>query len=216
MVDTAGQPARKDEPDAEAVAAFLRAHPEFLAERSDLYRVLVPPVRVHGDVLADHMAAMLRAERARGVVLAERVDGVLAAGRAAAGLAQRVQAAVLALMRASDPSDCITAELPGLLAVDAVTLCAEDGEGGRTVPPGTVASLLDGRDVLFRDAPDDAAVLHGEAAGLAARDALVRVPGDGPPALLALAAREPACLDPRQGAGPLAFLGAAVAAVLGR
>ncbi|WP_048863433.1 hypothetical protein, partial [Acidisphaera rubrifaciens] len=84
MVDTAGQPARKDEPDAEAVAAFLRAHPEFLAERSDLYRVLAPPVRVHGDVLADHMAAMLRAERARGVVLAERVDGVLAAGRAAA------------------------------------------------------------------------------------------------------------------------------------
>jgi hypothetical protein len=67
--------------DSGAVAAFLRAHPGFLAENVELYRVLTPPERVHGEVLADHMAAMVRAERAQSVALAERADGVLAAGR---------------------------------------------------------------------------------------------------------------------------------------
>ena len=60
----------------EAVAAFLRAHPEFLAERPELYRALTPPRRVHGEALADHMAAMLIAEREYAGAMAERViDG---------------------------------------------------------------------------------------------------------------------------------------------
>jgi hypothetical protein len=69
---------------------------------------------------------------------------------------------------------------------------------------------------VFRDYPDDAAVLHAEAADLARRDALVRLPGQGPAALLALVSRDPLHLDERQGASPLAFLGRAVAAALGR
>ena len=55
-----------------------------------------------------------------------------------------------------------------------------------------------------------------EAAGLARHDALVHVPGEGPPALIALLARSADVLDPAQGRGPLAFLGRAVAAALGR
>ncbi len=38
---------------AEEVSAFLRANPHFLAEHPELYRVLAPPQRVHGDALAD-------------------------------------------------------------------------------------------------------------------------------------------------------------------
>ena len=49
---------------ASVVAAFLRAHPRFWPSTRELYRLLAPPQRVHGEVLADHMAAMLRAERA--------------------------------------------------------------------------------------------------------------------------------------------------------
>ena len=49
--------------DPEAVATFLTAHPRFLTERPALYRVLAPPRRVHGEVMADHMAEMVRAER---------------------------------------------------------------------------------------------------------------------------------------------------------
>jgi uncharacterized protein YigA (DUF484 family) len=202
---------------AAEVVAFLRGHPQFLAEHPELYRVLAPPLRVHGDALADHMAAILRAERAHSAAMAERADGVLAAGRAAAGLAGRVHDAVVALIRAGDPTDYVAAELPSLLAIDAASLCMEaDRAGVRKLPPGTVAGLLGSRAVLFRQGGPDAPVLHGEAARLAQFDALVLVPGEGPPALLALVARDSHALDPSQGTGALAFLGRAVAAALGR
>jgi len=200
----------------EAVAAFLQAHPRFLAERPELYRHLAPPLRVHGEVLADHMAEMVRAERAHAAAMAERADGVLAAGRAAAGLTARVHEAVLALIGADDVAECVALVLPALLAVDAAALCMEGPlPGARVLPPGTVARLLGGRTVAYRSDAADARLLHGEAAGLARHEALVRIPGD-PPALLALSAREHWTLDPAQGAGALAFLGRAVAAALGR
>jgi hypothetical protein len=174
-------------------------------------------VRVHGEGLADHMAAMVREARARAASMAEQAHGVLAAGRAAAGLAARVYEAVLALMRAPDPAECVSADFPALLAVDAATVCVEGGHPRmRPVPAGTVAALLGGRDVVFRDSPADAGLLHAEAAPLARHDALVRVGGDHPPALLALAARERCALEPGHGAGALAFLGRAVAAALER
>jgi uncharacterized protein YigA (DUF484 family) len=202
--------ARRDDADAAFVEAFLRANPAWLAEHPDLYGVLEPPSRRHGDGVADHMAAMLRMQR-------ERADGLLAAGRATAGLAGRVQDAVLALLRSNDPADCVSGEMPGILGVDAAHLCIEaEFPGARRLPDGVIARLLDGRQVVFRDAPADARLLHAEAAGLARHDALVRVPGEGPAALLALLARDRHMLDPAQGIGPLGFLGRAVAAALGR
>ena len=199
------------------VAAYLRAHPRFLADHPDLYRWLAPPERVHGEVMADHMGAMLRVERAHAAAMAERADGVLAAGRAAAGLATRVQEAVLALIGAANPAECITAEFPALLAVDAASLCCEAPlPGARPLPPGALSRLLGTRAVLFRDQGSDGRMLHGEAAELALHDVLVRIPGEGPPTLLALVSRDSHTLDPSQGAGALTFLGRAVASALGR
>ena len=204
-------------PDQTGVEAFLRANPSWLADNPNLYRILVPPNRVHGEHLADHMAAMVRAERAHAAAMAERADDVLAAGRAAAGLAGRVQEAVLALLRSDDPTDCLTGEMPGILAVDAVHLCMEALlPNVRPLPQGMVGRLLGGRQVLFRDNVTDARRLHAEAAGLAGHDALVLVPAHGPPALLALLARDRIVLDPVRGAGALSFLGRAIAAAMGR
>jgi uncharacterized protein len=195
------------------VAAFLRANPGWLAENPDLYRVLAPPARVHGEALADHMAAMVSLERARAAAMAGRADDVLAAGRAAAGLTGRVQEAVLALLRSDDPVDCVTGEMPGILGVDAIHLCAEALlPGVRTLPIGTVGRLLEGRQVLFREVATDTRLLHAEAAGLAGHDVLVMIPGDGPAALLALISREKGVVDPAQGTGALAFLGRAIGA----
>ena len=116
------------EADAAFVEAFLRANPAWLAEHPELYRVLEPPTRVHGDGVTDHMAAMLRVQR-------ERADDVLAAGRASAGLAGRVQDAVLALFRSTDPADCVSGEMPGILAIDAAYLCTEaELPGARALP----------------------------------------------------------------------------------
>ncbi|MBV9813256.1 MAG: hypothetical protein JO326_10935, partial [Acetobacteraceae bacterium] len=202
--------------------AFLRRNPRFLADRPELYRCLAPPARLYGEALADHMAAMIRAERAHAAAMTARAEDVLAAGRAAAGVSARAQEAVLALLRASDPLDCATSELPALLAVDAVSLCAEELRPGiRPLPDGSVADLLGRRPVLFRSGvperdPVQARLLHGEAVALACHDALIRLPGEGAPALLALAARDAASLDPAQGSAALAFLGRAVAAALGR
>lgn len=203
--------ARHAEDLAEVTAAFLRAHPRFLADRPDLYRHLAPPRRVHGETLADHMAAMIATERAHAAAMASHADDVLAAGRAAAGLTQRVQTAVLALMRARDPAECVISEFPTLLAVDSATLRTE----GRELPQGAAGLLLGKRDAVLRADPQDAGMLHGEASGLARVDALALVPG-APPMLLCLAARDPTALDPVQGTGALAFLGRAVAAALRR
>ena len=206
---------------AAEVTAFLRAHPTWLAEHPALYAILAPPQRVHGDIFADHMAAMLRAARAKATAMSAQADDVLTASRAAAGMATRVQEAVLALMHASDPAECISAELPGLLGIDAVTLCVESGgetpPGARVLTPGSVLRLLGTRDAVFRAQPGEgAALLHGEAVRLAEHDALVRVKLPGAPALLALAARDPLALHAGQGTGSLAFLGRALAVAMTR
>lgn len=223
------------DPEAEAVAAFLQAHPEFLAERPELYRVLLPPRRVHGEVLADHMAAMLAAERNRLRAIEAEMDALLADGRAGAGLAVRVRLAVLALMRANDVLETVTQELPALLGVETCTLAAEPapaqaphrrhavpgwarGGGVLPLPRGTVARLLGpGRDAVVRAQPTDREMLHAEAAPLVSRDALARVPlFGGGPMLLAIGAREPAALPARQVTATIAFLGRAVGAALAR
>ncbi len=203
--------------DAAQVTAFLRAHPGFLAENPELYRALLPPERVHGASLADHMAAMLAAERAHAAAMAEQADCILAVGRAAAGLAARVHEAVLAVMHTDSLVDCIAGEFPSLLAVDAACLCIESElSGARHLPLGLVDSLLGPTRVVFGADPQTAAVVHGEAMGLARHEALIRIPGNGPPAMLALASRDAAALDPAQGTTSLAFLGRVVATALGR
>jgi hypothetical protein len=228
-VSNAAAPLLDHDPLAEEVAAFLVAHPDFLARRPDLYRQLTPPRRVHGENLADHMAAMVAAERTRLRTLEAEMQEALATGRAGAGLALRVRLAVLALMRSRDVVDTVTQELPPLLRVESCTLLAEPrthgGGGGslprhgiRPAPAGTVARLLGpGRDARVRAEVTDAELLHAEAAPLVARDALVKVPlWCGTPCLLALGAREPMALPIRQTAQTLTFLGRAVAAALSR
>jgi len=190
------------------IAAFLRANPGWLAAHPDLYAVLEPPRRLHGEAMADHMAAMLEQARRHGT-------GAAAGRRAAAGFMQLVQDAAVALIRATDPLWCLENDVPGLLQVESVRLCAEAPVGdAATLPPGTVDALLGHRVALVREAAFDPA-LHGAAAPLARREALVRVDLRAGPALLTLAAREADGLD---GAGTqaLAFLGQVVGATLER
>ncbi|MEY4843920.1 MAG: hypothetical protein RL312_201, partial [Pseudomonadota bacterium] len=172
-------------PSAEEVEEFLRAHPDFLASRPELYRALAPPRRVHGDGLTDHMAAMLGAERERASALDAELRLALDAERAGLGLVSRVRLAVLALMRSDDAPETVVQEWPNLLGLESCTLCTEPPENPgqlwmrpeqRPLPRGMVERLLArGRDVLVRDKPEETEALHGEAAALITRDALVRV-----------------------------------------
>ena len=218
---------------AEEVAAFLVAHPDFLARRPELYRALTPPKRLHGDNLADHMAAMVAAERSRQRALEAEIQSAVADGRAGAGLALRVRLAVLALMRSRDVVETVNQEWPPLLRLESCALLAErrparsllNGRAessvphaARPLPEGTVARLVGrGRDACVRTEVTDAELLHAEAAPLVTRDALVKVPiWCGTPCILALGARDSVSLPARQSAQDLAFLGRAVAAALSR
>ncbi len=207
-------------PAAPAVAAFLSAHPEFLAERPELYRALDPPRRVHGDRMADHMAAMLAAERRRVRGLEAEMAATLKAERAGHGLTIRVRLAVLALMRCGDVPEAVTQEVPALLGIETCTLLSEapDRRGVVKLPRGAAARLLrPGLDAAVRPAPTDAELIHQEAAPLVKRDALALVPvWTGHPTLLALGARDPNALPAKQSTATLAFLGRAVAAALAR
>ncbi len=190
------------------IAAFLRANPGWLAAHPELYAVLDPPRRLHGETMADHMAAMLDQARRHGTDAA-------AGRRAVEGFTSLVQDAVLALMRAPDPAWCLQNDVPGLLRIESVRLSAEGlVPGASTLDQGTVDAVLGQRCALVRDA-GAYKVLHGEAAPLTVREALVRVPLSAAPALLAIAARDPVGLD---GASTqaLAFLGQAAAAALER
>ena len=204
------------------IAAFLRANPGWLAAHPELYAVLDPPRRLHGEAMADHMAAIIDQARRHG-------DAAAAGRRATEGFTQLVQDAVLALMRAPDPAWCLQNDIPGLLRVESVRLSVESAvpgaaaqsaaaqsavAGAAPLDPGTVEALLGQRAALVRDAGPNPA-LHGEAAPLTVREALVRVPLTTAPALLAIAVRDPAGLE---GASTpsLTFLGQAAAAALER
>jgi uncharacterized protein YigA (DUF484 family) len=143
---------RKEAGEAASVEAYLRANPGFLAARPGLYAVLAPPRRVHGEVLADHMAAMIQAGRAEW-------RQVLAAGRTRGAFAARVAEAVVALIAAPDARDCVRHEWPALLGVEHATLW----------PRAAKARMALG-DVTRADP-----ALHGEAAPLVRREALLRV-----------------------------------------
>ena len=205
-----------DRVDPDTVAGYLRANPDFLAARPELYRVLTPPQRVHGEALADHMMAMIGIERAHARAQEARARDVLAAGRAAAGLAERVHEAILSLIAAPELFACVTEELPHLLGVDAAALCCETFiPGWRSLPPGAIAVLMRGRTTVCRDRPSDAVLLHAEAALLAERDVLVRLPGAAP-ALLALVSRDPAALPGLHAGAAYGLLGRVLGALLAR
>lgn len=219
-LDAASEAAAERMPDPAAVAEFLRAHPAFLAERPELYRALDPPHRVHGERMADHMAAMLTAERRRVRGLEAEIDAAVNAERAGHGLTIRVRLAVLALMRCGDVPEAVTQEMPALLGIETCTLLSEapDRRGVVRLRRGDAARLLPaGRDAVVRPAPAEAELIHQEAAPLVKRDALARVPvWTGHPTLLALGARDPNALPAKQSTATLAFLGRAVAAALAR
>ena len=198
--------------DEARVRHFLEARPDFLQRHPSLYMVLAPPARVHGEPLADHMAAMIEAARRQNTQLRNHV----AERRVASSSRERVEDAVLGLLRASAPLEWIETELAATLGLDAAHLwLASDGPRGIPVELGRM--LLGGRDVVLRATPTtEIARLHGPAAPLVRSDALVRVARcRGSFGLLALASREPDFFAAGAQA-PLALLGRAVEAALDR
>lgn len=199
---------------AAAVEAFLRDHPDFLVSRPHLYAVLAPPRRVHGERLADHMAAMVEQARAREAVL-------VATRRAEAKLAERVRCAVLGLLAARcrrDAIETVEHDWPALFAADVVSIAVEGGSALslRHLPRGFVRRTLGGQAAFVRETPTEIDAIYGEAAGLVATDAIARLTIDGSPGLLGFGWRDRNRGGVSASVDAFAFLARAIEAALAR
>jgi uncharacterized protein YigA (DUF484 family) len=194
-----------------AVARYLRDNPDWLAGHPEVYRALRPPARVHGEVLADHMAAMVMRERQHAAAMEEQTEAILAVGRATGTMLTRIHEVVVALIAAASIVDWLHAEMPRIMGADAAFVALFGGQRGDRGEAGRLDCVLGADSVILREDPADAAVLYDEAAPLAGHDALIRLPEVG---VLAIAWRGKIDPELRHSRPGLAFLGQAVGAAI--
>ena len=204
------------------VAAYLKAHPDFLVRHPELVTVLAPPAPSRGESVVDMQQFMLkRLQDEIGRIKDEQRD-LLRATRANIQSQARIHDAALALLGARTFEHLVqtfTTDLALLLDVDVVMLCVETADGRLPrvdvhglggLPVGSVADLIGPeREVLLRDDVIGDPLLFGAGAGLVRSDALIRlaVSGLAPPCLLAMGSRDPQRFHPGQGTELLGFLG---------
>lgn len=205
--DAAGQPVRGEgRPSAADVAAYLRRHPDFLADHPELLEILTPPAPERGDGVVDLHLFLVERLRAQLAEANRAHDNLIAIGRVNLVVQARVHRAVLALLSArsfENLIETVTTDLAIILDLDAVTLGVEQATD--ELPPvrlgglvqldeGTVDDLIGrGRSVSLVNSTNGRAALFGAASGLIRSQALIRltVSRKTPPALLALGSRRP-------------------------
>jgi uncharacterized protein YigA (DUF484 family) len=211
-----------DEMTPERVEAFLREHPEFLAERPALIDRLAAPERALGDNVADLQAFLIGRLRADKVDAQAAQDSLVDRARRDRSLQDRVHAAALAMIGAVHLDhlvEIVTSDLAILLGVDLVALAVETATrngmprvtaGVRCLPRGTIAGLMEEeREVVLRSpALADERIFAGGST-LVESEVLVRFGGDDrlPQALLALGSRLPDRFRPGDPVELYRFLG---------
>lgn len=226
------------------VEAFLRAHPDFLAERPELLRAMTPPSRFDagGDPIADFQSAMIKGLRLDVERLSRTSVDLVATSRGNLSRQQRTHSAALALAAAATPADfhrVLIRDWPPILDVDAIALVLEDQgtvtveegpEGILRVPAGTVDALFaheaPGARILLTPERHGGNRLFGKPGAKVRSDALCRLddpatwePGDRRPApagLLAVGSFAAESFHPDQATDLLEFLARLLAIVLGR
>jgi uncharacterized protein YigA (DUF484 family) len=212
-------------PDEAAIAAWLRANPDFFRRHPDLMVGLTPPARDFaeaqegGGEIVDLQHVMLTRLQAEVGRRDRACNELIDAGRSNLQSQARIHDAVLALLGARSLDhliERIATDLPAILDIDASALCLENGEVPRTTPDGirvlpanTIDTLLGGdKAVRLRANVSGDIRLFGESAGLVRSDTLLRLKiREGMPhALLVLGSRDPGRFNPKQGTELLVFL----------
>lgn len=203
------------------VAAYLRRHPEFLAEHPELLDVLTPPARDRGEGVIDLQHFMVQRLRGELNDMEQLRDDLVTTGRSNLATQSRVHEAILSLLGArsfEEFVETITTDLAVILDLDVVTIGVEQAAEGAAWKPiagvycleaGSVDALLgpSGNLLLREDIVGDPAIFDG-AAGLVRSDALIRlrISDKTPPALLALGSRQASAFHGGQGTELLTFL----------
>jgi uncharacterized protein len=215
--------------DGAQVAAYLRQHPDFLAEHLELLDVLTPPNPRHGERVVDLQYFMLERQRAEIARLKGQQRTLVATTRANLASQSRIHAAVLAILAAQGFEQLIqivTTDLAVLLDADVVTIGVEQSgptrprlhhNGVRILDAGTVDALLGAeREVaLFGEMTGDAR-LFGSGAGLVRSAAILRlsVSAATPPGLLSIGTRRAGEFHAGQGTELLGFLARALGSTI--
>lgn len=203
---------------------WLGAHPDFLARWLDLHpealHCLVPPARRTDDNVLDLQRALIERLQSEIQRLKERQRQLIAATRSNLSSQEQVHRAALMLLEAQSFEDFIhivTADLPVLLGLEAVSLCAEAaGEplpdmstlGVYALPPGAVDRLLGpDEDLALASEIIGARTIFGPRAPFVHSQALIRlrISRAAPAGLLALGSREAHMFHAEQGTELLLF-----------
>lgn len=227
----------ESEPSAEAVAAYLLEHPDFLIRHPHLLKTLTPPARWTGDEVVDIQKFMVDTLKDEMEGLRTCAQEVIETSRSNMANQTRTHAAVLSLLSANDIERLmriISDDLPMLLDVDVAIIALDiddlpqlaDGEI-RRLATGEVDRLIGPTQEAALFAVMDEALTHGcgvfnGVEGLVKSAALARLRMEavgesaGMSGLLALGSRHEGMFHSRQGTELLRFLARVVERCLGR
>jgi hypothetical protein len=206
---------------AERVIEFLMRRPNFLLDNQHLLQVLTPPEAREDDGAVDFQRFMIERLQKELAELKSQQHELISASQSNMMSQNRIHAAILALL-ATDTFEhlveLITTDLATMLQVDVVTLCVESADehlgvpvnpGVYVVPEGDTGEMIgEGREILLRSNAEGEQVVFGGGAGMVHSSALIRLDlaPFGPPALLAMGARDERRFHPGQGTELLGFL----------
>ncbi len=214
----AAQPDRAKEA---AIAAYLRAHPDFLQRNPEMVAVLAPPAPDRGKGVVDFQRFMVsRLQSDVGQLNLEK-NALIRTARANAHAQARMHAAVLALIEARSLGQMIevlTGDLMDVLDVDVIAMAVESNgtdlphvaaSGIRIVVPGAIGGWLGRRDVVLRGGVTGDPAIYGPGAGLIQSEALLRleISPRTPPGMVAFGSRNPELFHEGQGGELVGFLG---------
>lgn len=207
-------------PTADEVAAYLRAHPNFLNDHADLLEVLTPPVRRAGDGVIDMQHFMLDRLRKEVDRLRSYQSELINTTRSNLSVQTRIHAAVVAIIAADSFErliNLVTREMASLLDVDAVTLSVETSAHGATpatpgvmlLAPGSVDALLGrGQPARLRSGTPGDPAIFGPLAHQIQSAAMVRIKpsASAPDGVLAFGSHDPNGFSEDQSTELLFFL----------
>lgn len=208
----------------DAVLDYLQRHPTLLADNPALLESLTQSSRFDGNVV-DMQHMMLHRLREENARLRDAHAAIVGTARDNRSAQLQVHAAVLQILSARSFEKLIhtvTADLPLVLEVDAVTICLEAGDvpiprayasGLRALPEGAIDRYLgQGREMtLAADIAGDDKIF-GAATGLVRSQALARLNlgSQAPKGLLAIGSRDVDTFHQGQGTELIGFLARAL------
>lgn len=215
-----GAPVR-DETTEAAIAAYLRAHPDFISRHPELLATLTPPSADLGKGIVDFQRHMVtRLQATIGQLNLENAS-LLGTARANAHNQARIHAAALALIEARSLGlliEVLTGDLLDILDVDVIAMVVESNgvdvphvaaSGIRIVVPGAITDMLGRRNAILQGNILGDPAIYGPGAGLIKSEALLRldISRRTPIGLVAFGSRDPEAFLEGQGTEHIAFLG---------